>query len=120
MSAMQEVRVALDELYQSRLGKPTSLTLEDCVAVYETIPASQACAQCNGAWVRIAEDLSCHNCYGTGVVITPAQGTGNVDKAARGIPGSAKFRGVRRQEHAPCGLRCGCGRARDTSFETSP
>ena len=43
-----------------------------------------------------------------------------VGECLAALLGSAKFRGVRRQEHAPCGLRCGRGRARDTSFETSP
>ena len=52
MSAIQVVRVALDELYQSRIGKLAALTLEDCVAVYESIPASQACARCDGTGVR--------------------------------------------------------------------
>ena len=59
MSALQVVRVALDELYPSRVGKLAAPALEDCVAVYESISASQARAQCNGTGVRRAHSISC-------------------------------------------------------------
>lgn len=67
------------------MPKPAALTLEDCVAVYESIPASQACAQCDGTGVRVA-DSPCRNRYGTGVVTTSAQGDRDVESAAHGIP----------------------------------
>ena len=89
MSAIQVVRVALDELYQSRIGKLAALTLEDCVAVYESIPASQVCPECGGTGVRVAAS-PCRNCYGSGVVITPAQGDRDVEEAAHDIPGNGQ------------------------------
>ena len=89
MSAIQVARVALDELYQSRIGTLAALTMEDCVAAYESIPASQACAQCDGTGVRVA-DSPCRNCYGTGVVITSAQGADAVERTAHDLPGNGQ------------------------------
>ena len=73
----------------------------------------------NGGDLEVAARIAGHESTCTTQLYNRLREEISLDEIER-IHGSAKFRGVRRQEHAPCGLRCGRGRARDTSFGTSP
>ena len=95
MSPIQVLRFALDEFYHSRIGKLVALTLEDCIAVYESMPTNKACPLCEGTGVRVAGS-PCRNCYGTGVVVTEAQAACLLEEAALNAPGNGQGQRARR------------------------